>query len=122
MNKFIHRYILSHAHPVKFSAEILGIFFSAYFLWLHNWIWAIIASIFFFLFSTLLVWKRNVDLQQIENSSLGKIMLVYSTPLNFFLYNFSAIPLIYGLWTHNIFSILLAILILLAPYLLKNLK
>ena len=120
MDRFRYKYILSHAHPVKFIAEVLGIISSAYFLWLHNWAWAIIASVSFFLFSTLFLWNRSVDLEHIASTPLGRIMLTYTTPVSFFLYNFSAVPLIYGLWTHNIFTIMLAILVLLVPHFFKK--
>lgn len=119
MNKFRNKYILSHAHPIKFLAEILGVISSAYLLWIHNWIWAIIASVFFFLFSTLLLWNKTLDLEKIAKTSLGKIMIVYTTPVNFFLYNVSVIPFIFGLWTHNFLYVLLGIFLLFLPHLSK---
>ena len=118
MSNVIRKYILSHAHPIKFAAELLGIGTSTYLLWRHNWVWAIIASVFFFLFSTLLLWNRTLDLEKIKKTSLGKIMIVYATPVNFILYNLSVIPFVYGLWTHNVVAILFGVFLLFIPHFL----
>ena len=115
MEKVIYRLMLLHAHPAKFIAEILGAIWSAYFLWQHNWIGAVIVSVVGFLLSTLLVWKQPID--QLKTTSLGKFMAVYSTPSNFLLYNLSALPVIYGLWLHDSVFILIGISILLLPHL-----
>ena len=107
--------MLLHAHPVKFIAEILGAIWSVYFLWHHNWIWAVIVSLIGFLLSTLLLWNKQVD--HLATTSLGKVMLVYGTPFNFLLYNLSALPVIYGLWIHDALFILIGLSILLLPHL-----
>jgi hypothetical protein len=117
MNAVIRKYILQHAHPAKFVAEILGIMWSSYFLWHHNWPGAIISAVAFFLLSTVLLWGPAVDLDSLENTMLGKMFFVYTKPVSFFLYNFSALPLIYGLWTHKNLFVFLAVSILLFPHL-----
>lgn len=116
-NVFIKRYVLSHAHPVKFISEILGILISSYFVWKHDWILAIVSAIILFFLSTLLVWRHPI--QNLEKTSLGKIMLVYSKSINFLLYNISVVPYIYGLWTHKLIYVLIGILILVLPHFLK---
>ena len=113
MSSTLRKYILPHAHPVKFVAELLGIAFGIYFLWYHNWVLALIISMSLFFISTLLLWDKPND--YLAETVSGKFMLVYATPLNFFLYNFSALPLIYGTWTHNIYYIILAVIIFLLP-------
>ncbi len=115
MAKIIHRLMILHAHPAKFIAEILGVIWSVYFLWQHNWVGAVIVSLVGFLLSTLLLWNQSID--YLETTSLGKVMSVYGTPLNFLLYNLSALPVIYGLWLHDSFFILIGISILLLPHL-----
>ena len=107
--------MLLHAHPIKFIAEILGVIWSVYFLWHHNWIGAVIVSLVGFLLSTLLLWKQPID--HLATTSLGKVMSVYGTPFNFLLYNLSALPVIYGLWTHDALFILIGLSILLLPHL-----
>ena len=104
-----------HAHPIKFIAETLGAMWSAYFLWHHNWIGALIAGLTGFLLSTLLVWNQRID--RLETTPFGKVMSVYGSPINFLLYNLSALPVIYGLWVHDSFPILIGISILLLPHL-----
>ena len=115
MRKFIRRYMLQHAHPMKFAAEVLGVIWAAYFLWRHSWIGAVVISIVSFLLSTLLLWRKK-QFNYLAETMLGKIILIYATPLNFLLYNLSTIPFVYGLWTHNSVFILIAISLILAPH------
>jgi hypothetical protein len=115
MREMIRRLMLGHAHPVKFVAELVGILCGLYFLWIHNWIAAIVSSVALFLGSTLLLWKKPID--YLEDTRLGRIMLAYGTPFNFAIYNLSALPVIYGAWTHSIPYIIVGYLIMLAPLL-----
>ncbi len=115
MNELIKKYILPHAHPAKFVAEVVGIGWGSYFLWQHNWIVALVGSFVLFLLSTILLWNKQSNLSGIEKTSLGKIMMAYSTPFRFMLYNISIVPLVYGLWTHSWPYIVVAICILFIP-------
>jgi len=107
--------MLQHAHPAKFVAEILGILWCTYFLWIHNWIGAVISSLIFFLGSTIALWNKPID--DLAETALGKIMLVYATPSNFVIYNLSALPVIYGLWMHRGPYIVAGYSLLLLPHL-----
>lgn len=107
--------MILHAHPAKFIAEILGLIWSAYFLWQHNWIGAVIVGLVGFLLSTILLWNQPIDF--LETTSLGKVMDVYGRPVNFLLYMLSALPVIYGLWLHDSFFVLIGVSILLSPHL-----
>ena len=116
MGSLIKKYMISHAHPIKFISEILGIIFATYFLWNGKWILSFIVAMFFF--STLLLWRRPLD--YLEKTTLGKILLVYSKPLNFLLYNFSVIPYIYGIWNHDFLYIIIGIFLLVLPLILTR--
>src|SRR5258708_65221 len=107
------KYMLSHAHPFKLLAEVLGLISGIYFLWNHHWILALIISMTFFLFSTIFLLGKNTD--YLSATKQGKFLLVYTTPLNFFLYNFSAVPLAYRVWTHDFLFIILSIGLFLLP-------
>jgi hypothetical protein len=108
--------MLQHAHPAKFVAEILGVMWGFYFLWNRNWIGAVVSSLLLFLGSTIALWNRPID--YLATTSLGKVMLVYSTPVNFIIYNVSAVPVIYGLWTHQMLYVVAGYsLMLLLPHL-----
>jgi hypothetical protein len=111
----ILRLMLEHAHPVKFVAEILGIMWGAYFLWNHNWIGAVTSSVILFLGSTIALWKEPIE--DLAETSLGRIMLVYATPANFAIYNLSALPVIYGLWTHQGLYVVAGYSLMLMPHL-----
>lgn len=103
-----------HTHPIKFIAEILGILLGSYFLWIRQWELALGSSMLLFLGSTLLVRKKEID--DLARTRLDKVMLVYVEPVGFAAYNLSVVPLVYGLWIHQILYIALAILILAAPH------
>ena len=107
--------MLQHAHPAKFVAEILGVILGTYFLWINNWIGAVISSVILFLGSTIALWNKPIE--YLAETALGKIMLVYATPFNFIIYNVSAIPVIYGLWTHQGLYIVAGYSLLLSPHL-----
>lgn len=113
-NKVIYKYALTHAHPAKFIAEILGTMWAAYFLWNYNWVGAIISALVFYLLSTLILWGKSID--YLAETPLGKVMLVYSTPIAAGLKELSIVPLIYGLWTHNPIYILIGISMLFLPH------
>src|SRR5207237_8077357 len=99
MDRLLRRFMLQHAHPMKFVAEILGVMWGIYFLWTHNWIGAVVSSVVLFFGSTLALWHKPID--DLAETPLGRIMLGYTNPLNFILYNLSALPVIYGVWTHR---------------------
>jgi len=72
-------------------------------------------SVILFVGSTIALWnKPNEDLAE---TARGKIMLVYATPSNFVIYNLSALPVIYGLWTHQGLYIVAGYSLLLLPHL-----
>ncbi|SRR6266498_1014177 len=107
--------MLQHAYPAKFVAEILGVIWGSYFLWIHNWIGAVISSVILFLGSTIAIW--NYPVKNLADSALGRIMLVYATPFNFVIYNLSALPVIYGLWTHRGIYVVAGYFLLFLPHL-----
>ncbi len=115
VRRFLRKHMLQHAHPVKFIAEVLGIMWGIYFLWRRNWIGAVASSVALFLGSTLLTWNRSAE--PLASTPLGRVMLVYSTPLNFLIYNLSALPVIYGAWTHQVLYILAGYTLMLLPQL-----
>ena len=115
LKRMLRRYMLQHAHPGKFIAEVLGIMWGVYFVWNHKWVWALIVGMGFFLLSTIFLWGDRFE--YLGNTHLGRVMLVYINPLNFVLYNASIVPLVYGLWSHNSFFILLGVTIILLPHL-----
>ena len=74
-------YMLQHVHPAKFAAEILGLILGTYFLWIHNWIGAVIRTVILFLGSTIALWNKPIE--NLAESALGRIMLVLRHALQF---------------------------------------
>lgn len=118
MKTTIRRYILSHTHPAKFVAEILGLAWGSYFLWQHHWPTALIGSMALFLISTVALWGE--DMEYVASSALGRFSLAYATVPGFILYNLSALPLVYGLWVHSVFFIVIAAILFSIPQLIAK--
>jgi hypothetical protein len=114
VKKFLRKHMLQHAHPAKFVAELMGIMWGIYFLWQQNWIGAVVSSVLLFFGSSLVTWNRSVE--YLADTSLGRVMLVYATPLTFLIYNASALPVIYGAWTHQVIYIIIGYSIMLLPH------
>jgi hypothetical protein len=111
----LYRYMLQHAHPAKFLAECLGSLCAGYFLWRRQWAWALGAGATFFVLSTVAVWRRPIN--HLSGTRLGRTFLAYATPVNFGLYNLSAVPITYGLWSQKVWAVMAGILVLLLPHL-----
>lgn len=106
--------MLLHAHPAKFAAEVLNGVVVARLLWRHDWRGAVAAGTLGFLPSTLLLWDKRVG--PLAGTALGKLLLVYTTPSGFVLYNLSALPLGYGFWTHRLWPLPAGAALLLLPH------
>jgi hypothetical protein len=73
------------------------------------------SSVILFFGSTIALWNKPVE--NLAATSLGRVMLVYAAPLNFIIYNVSALPVIYGVWTHQGLYIVAGYSLMLLPHL-----
>ena len=74
-----------------------------------------VSSLILFLRSTIALWYKPIE--HLTETALGKIMLVYTTPTNFVIYNLTALSVIYGLWTHQGLYVVGGYSLLLLPHL-----
>ncbi len=96
---FFERIAVQHAHPTKFVLELLGVLWSLYFVWQHDWIYALLAGIGLPLLGTILVWGKNEE--GLARSLMGKIMLLHLEPLNMLMHTLGYLIVLYGLWFHS---------------------
>ena len=104
------RYFLMRAHPRAIVFDSVGVIWSVYFLWNNNWQLAL-ASIFvtgiFGLYFT-----RNTNPELLAESTVGRIGLLHTHPINLALNILGIVPLVSGIWTHKVETILLGVSII----------
>ncbi len=120
------RYILRRSHPRRMICDIIGLIWSIYFLWLSNWPAAVVSVI---LASGLgLYFTRNIDVDRISQTTLGRLGLLHKHPFNLALNFIGIFPLIYGIWRHSTELILIGFSIIILGHFFgwaevnKNLK
>ena len=106
----LDRYFLMRVHPQKIVFDIVGVIWSVFFLWNHNWAAALISTL---LAGGLgLYFTRNLIPEVMAQTTLGKIGLLHTHPFNLALNLIGIVPSIYGLWTHSVEMILIGLSII----------
>ena len=102
----LQRYFIKRMHPRKIIFDTIGATWSIYFLYQNNWQLALLTEIIFVvagLFAT-----RNVDLDNLAQTTWGKLGLLHTNPINLFLNVIGIVPLIVGIWLHSTELVLVA--------------
>ena len=112
---YIQRAILRRGPPRHIIIGIVGGIWTFYFLWMHNWIWAVATL----LVSTILgrVATSGVNERKLAHTKLGKIMLLHLHPANIVIQSFGIAALLYGGWIHSTAVIMAAVSIILFGHL-----
>jgi hypothetical protein len=105
----LQKYFLMRFHPIKMIFDIVGAMWAVYFLWIKVWPMAFISAVFFGLVGLFSV--RHVDLDEMSQTTLGKMGLLHAHPVNLTLNLMGLIPLVYGLWEHSTEYILIGLTI-----------
>lgn len=95
----VDRLFLMRFHPRAMILDSIGTLWGGYFLWYSNWPSALL-SIFVF-WGMGLYFTRNIHLDLISQTTLGKIALLHKHPINLALNLVGLIPLVSGLWQHS---------------------
>jgi hypothetical protein len=104
---FLQEFMLSRGHPRQIILHIVGGIWSMYFLWLHNWMWALGCFACAELISEMLATQTGAEL--LAQTTLGKIMLLHADPMNFIVQTIGGMLLVYGFWIHSITGIMAAV-------------
>ena len=112
---FAQRAILRRGHPRYIIIGVVGGIWTFYFLWLHDWIWAV---------TTLAVSAisgraatSGVKERKFAETTLGKIMLLHLHPVNILIQLGGVGALVYGVWMHSPVVILAAASVILIGHL-----
>lgn len=96
---FMQRMLIRRAHPRYLIAGIVGAIWAFYFLWQHNWSWALGAILMSAIAGGMLT--SYVRDEELAETTLGKIMLIHLHPANIAVQSLGLILLVYGIWTHS---------------------
>lgn len=101
----IQKFILMKFHPTKIFIDATAGIWSVYFLWLQKWELAVGTIIVSGIISNYCV--RKMDFDKMAETTLGKLALLHLHPVNLTVQILGAIPLIAGLWLHDVQYILI---------------
>ena len=97
-NKF-ENYVLKRSHPRAIFIDAIGLIWTIYFLWGHNWQMAVGATLIGRLMAQLSV--MDVNAQRMSDTVLGKIALLHLHPINLITQIVGLIVLLFGVWQHS---------------------
>jgi uncharacterized membrane protein YesL len=111
---FFERAIVRRGHPRHIILGLVGFMWGIYFLWLHNWRWAvaiILVSVVLGRIST----SRTRE-ESLAQTVRGKIMLLHLHPMNLLVQIAGFVLLLYGVWLHSTIYILAAMSVILVGH------
>jgi hypothetical protein len=86
-----------------------------YFLWFHNWVWAVTVLAVGMVMGEIATLGMHED--QLAQTTLGKIMLLHLHPMNVALQGAGVVLLLYTVWAHSGIGILAAVTLILLGHL-----
>lgn len=108
---FLQEFMLSRGHPRQIILHTVGGIWTIYFLWLHNWLWALACFAVAELISEML--STQMGAEMLSQTTLGKIMILHANPVNFLVQATGGVLLLYCIWIHSVTGIMLAVSIIL---------
>lgn len=111
---FLERFILRKFHPRKIFFDFIGLTWSVYFLWNHQWPLALAASMLSGSIGLISVW--NVDLDKMAQTPLGRMAMLHLNPANIAIQSAGVVAGVLGIWSHSTVIMMLALSIILAGH------
>jgi hypothetical protein len=108
---FLQRAIVRRGHPKHIIVSAVGAIWGFYFLWFHNWIWALAAVLLSGFAGRMLT--LGMKEESLAQTTLGKIMLLHLNPVNLIIQIVGSCVLVYGIWTHSVIYVMAAVSIIL---------
>ena len=102
----IERAVVRRGHPRAMIVHLVGAIWAFYFLWVHNWIFAVVTVVVSGILGRILTTRMNTTLY--ARTVFGKLMLVHLNPFNVIVQLVGCAYLLYGVWTHAAVPIMIA--------------
>jgi hypothetical protein len=103
---YLEKAMIRRGHPKHMIVGTIGFLWLVYFVWRHDWTWALAVA----LLSVVLGWLSTLRMQEeiLAQTLLGKIMLLHLHPVNLSVQIVGFALLLYGVWIHSAIHILVA--------------
>ena len=101
------RLAINHAHPTKIVFDIVGFIWMSYFLWENQLVVGIIFGFGFSALGSFLTF--NADTDELVTTAFGRYVIARLHPANLTLQTVGYVFLMYGLWVHQGWIILIGL-------------
>lgn len=103
---YMERMVIRRGHPKHIIVGIVGFLWFAYFLWQHDWKWALSTAVLSAVVGRLAT--SGTKDETLASTLLGRIMLLHLHPMNFSVQIAGFALLFYGIWFHSTVYIMVA--------------
>jgi hypothetical protein len=103
---YMERMVIRRGHPKHIIVGIVGFLWFVYFIWQHDWAWAVAVAVLSVVMGRLLT--SGTKDESLASTLLGKIMLLHLHPMNLSVQIAGFAVLFYGIWFHSTIYIMLA--------------
>ena len=103
---YMERMVIRRGHPKHIIVGIVGFLWFVYFLWQHDWTWALAVAVLSVVMGRLLM--AGTKDESLAPTLLGKIMLLHLHPMNLSVQIVGFALLFYGIWLHSTIYIMVA--------------
>lgn len=103
---YMERMVIRRGHPKHIIVGIVGFLWFVYFLWQHDWKWALSTAVLSAIVGRLAT--SGTKDETLASTLLGRIMLLHLHPMNFSVQIAGFALLFYGIWFHSTVYIMVA--------------
>ena len=101
---YLERAVIRRGHPKHIVVGVVGFLWVAYFLWRHDWVWAVSVVLLSAVVGRVLT--SGTHEEELARTLLGKIMLLHLHPMNMTVQAVGFAVLLYGVWIHAVMHVL----------------
>ena len=103
---YMERMVIRRGHPKHIIVGIVGFLWFVYFLWQHDWKWALSTAVLSAVVGRLAT--SGTKDETLASTLLGRIMLLHLHPMNLCVQIAGFALLFYGIWFHSTVYIMVA--------------
>lgn len=100
----LQKYVILRSHPRRIFLDSVALMWEVYFLWNQNWKAAL--GIFLVMNTVGLLLARKINYEAMANTTLGRIAILHTQPMNFLLQITGAAFIVYGLLLREALTIM----------------